>query len=110
MSSKWNFNKDKSNASRYSNYKPLDTNPDDYKTNSYRDAEYHDQDKPVEGVVLTYITGQTFRTKEFTVDDIFDAIHTKNEQWIKMENGGEINLGAVVHYEPFKFYPHRKFY
>ena len=55
------------------------------------------------GVVLYFMSGQTYKTPEFTVDDIYDALQ-KNKRWLDQENGGAINLGYVVRYSPYKFY------
>ena len=49
------------------------------------------------------MSGQTYKTQEFTVDDIFDALQ-QNKRWLDQENGGAINLGYVVRYNPYKFY------
>lgn len=108
MSSRWNF---KNNAEAMSNYKALDTNLDHYKSNRkpYRPRNnYATRDEYVEGVAIRCVDGSTYRTKDFTVDDIFDALHTHREEWLKLENGGEINLKYVVRYEPFKFYNKRE--
>lgn len=108
MSSRWNF---KNNAEAMSNYKALDTNLEHYKSNKkpYRPRNnYATRDAYVEGVVIHCVDGSTYRTKDFTVDDIFDALHTHREEWLKLENGGEINLKYVVRYEPFRFYNKRE--
>lgn len=105
MSSKWNF---KNNAAKAENYAPLDTNPDHYKSKLRKYIQplsNNDDSKPTEGVSIRYIDGSTFKTKEFTVDDIYDALHVDKVRWLKRKNGGEINLGYVMHYEPFTFYP-----
>lgn len=55
------------------------------------------------GVILYFMSGQTYKTPEFTVDDIYDALQ-QNKRWLDQENGGAINLGYVVRYNPYKFY------
>lgn len=65
---------------------------------SYRKKESYKM-----GVVLYFMSGQTYKTQEFTVDDIYDALQ-QNKRWLDQENGGAINLGYVVRYSPYKFY------
>ena len=72
--------------------KPVKTNSAYRKNDSYR-----------MGVVLYFMSGQTYKTPEFTVDDIYDALQ-QNKRWLDQENGGAINLGYVVRYSPYKFY------
>lgn len=55
------------------------------------------------GVALYFMSGQIYKTPEFTVDDIYDALQ-QNKRWLDQENGGAINLGYVVRYTPYKFY------
>lgn len=55
------------------------------------------------GVALYFMSGQIYKTPEFTVDDIYDALQ-QNKRWLDQENGGAINLGYVVRYNPYKFY------
>lgn len=55
------------------------------------------------GVALYFMSGQIYKTPEFTVDDIYDALQ-QNKRWLDQENGGAINLGYVVRYIPYKFY------
>lgn len=47
--------------------------------------------------------GIFFKTSEFTVDDIAEALD-RGKRWLKQKNGGAINLGYVVSYSPYKFY------
>lgn len=85
----------KNNADRYSNYQRLDTNPSHYQSR---------RDNYSEGVSITYIDGSYFRTKDLTVDDVKTALHDEKKRWLELPNGGEINLGYVIHYEPYKFF------
>lgn len=55
------------------------------------------------GVALYFMSGQIYKTPEFTVDDIYDALQ-QNKRWLDQENGGAINLGYLVRYNPYKFY------
>lgn len=55
------------------------------------------------GVALYFMSGQIYKTPEFTVDDIYDALQ-QNKRWLDQINGGAINLGYVVRYNPYKFY------
>lgn len=64
---------------------------------------YRKKDSYKMGVVLYFMSGQTYKTQEFTVDDIYDALQ-QNKRWLDQENGGAINLGYVVRYSPYKFY------
>ena len=57
---------------------------------------------------MTYIDGSYFRTNNFTVDDITDALES-GKRWIELQNGGRINLGYVIHYEPYKFFDLRNY-
>lgn len=65
-------------------------------------SSYRKNDSYKVGVVLYFMSGQTYKTPEFTVDDIYDAL--RNKRWLDQENGGAINLGYVVRYSPYKFY------
>ena len=56
------------------------------------------------GVNLQLMSGQFLKTSEFTVDDIAEALD-QGKRWLKQKNGGAINLGYVVSYSPYKFYP-----
>lgn len=106
MSTKWNF---KNNAAQAQHYRPLDTNPDDYKSSSSQQNQYNSQDSYKEGVLLSFVDGSTYRTREFTVNDIYDALHTEKKQWLKLQNGGEINLHYIERYIPFKFFNYPKY-
>ena len=55
------------------------------------------------GVSLQFMSGHFFKTSEFTVDDIAEALD-RGKRWLKQKNGGAINLGYVVSYSPYKFY------
>lgn len=59
---------------------------------------------PRVGVNLQLMSGQFLKTAEFTVDDIAEALD-QGKLWLKQKNGGAINLGCVVSYSPYKFYP-----
>lgn len=56
------------------------------------------------GVSLQFMSGHFFKTSEFTVDDITEALD-RGKCWLKQKNGGAINLRFVVSYSPYKFYP-----
>ena len=56
------------------------------------------------GVSLQLMSGQYLKTAEFTVDDIAETLD-RGKRWLKQKNGGAINLGYVVSYSPYKFYP-----
>lgn len=68
-----------------------------------KNSAYRKKDSYKMGVVLYFMNGQTYKTQEFTVDDIYDALQ-QNKRWLDQENGGAINLGYVVRYNPYKFY------
>ena len=55
------------------------------------------------GVNLQLMSGHFFKTSEFTVDDIAEALD-RGKRWLKQKNGGAINLGYVVSYSPYKFF------
>ena len=68
-------------------------------------AKQHKQSQaPRVGVNLQLMSGQFLKTAEFTVDDIAEALD-QGKRWLKQKNGGAINLGYVVSYSPYKFYP-----
>lgn len=100
MSTKWHF---KNNAAQARNYRPLDTNPADYGSNSNQQNQYQSQNNYKEGVLLSFIDGSHFKTSDFNVDDVFDALNSK-EKWLKLQNGGGINLDYLERYVPFKFF------
>lgn len=68
---------------------------------SYRRESNH-PDKV--GVSLQFMSGHFFKTSEFTVDDIAEALD-RGKYWLKQKNGGAINLRFVASYSPYKFYP-----
>lgn len=70
-------------------------------------SSYRKNDSYKVGVVLYFMSGQTYKTPEFTVDDIYDSLQ-RNKRWLDQENGGAINLGYVVRYSPYKFYERSK--
>ena len=105
MSTRWHFD---NNAERAQNYCKLDTNIDHYKSkydHPYKPKNDYQQKDYQVGVSMTYIDGSYFRTNNFTVDDITDALES-GKRWIELQNGGRINLGYVIHYEPYKFFDH----
>lgn len=65
-------------------------------------SSYRKNDSYKVGVVLYFMSGQTYKTPEFTVDDIYAL--QRNKRWLDQENGGAINLGYVIRYSPYKFY------
>lgn len=106
MSTKWHF---KNNAAQAQSYRPLDTNPADYGAPIHHEEQQSDRNNYTEGVLITFVDGSSFKTRDFTVDDIYDAIHTDKSKWLKLENGGEINLDYVERYIPFKFFEYPKY-
>ena len=105
MSTRWHFD---NNAERAQNYRKLDTNIDHYKSkydHPYKPKNDYQQKEYQVGVSMTYIDGSYFRTNNFTVDYITDALES-GKRWIELQNGGRINLGYVIHYEPYKFFDH----
>ena len=58
---------------------------------------------PRVGVSLQFMSGHFFKTSEFTVDDIAEALD-RGKCWLKQKNGGSINIIFVVSYSPYKFY------
>lgn len=102
MSTKWNFNRNKQSSI---SYKPLDTDVSHYKDILHKPVSSSlMREQPVEGVTLHLMSGSTFRTKEYNVDDIKDTIQAGN-RWIYLKNGSALNLGYVERYEHFTFYP-----
>ena len=95
MNTKYNFNNRKFKASKFSD---LDTNPSHYK-DSKSLSSY------TKGVAITYVNGQTFKTKDVTVENIYEALAEDNN-WLRLKNGGCINLAHVMHFEPYKFFDH----
>lgn len=55
------------------------------------------------GVSLQFLSGHFFKTSEFTVDDIAEALD-RGKCWLKQKNGRAINLIFVASYSPYKFY------
>lgn len=56
------------------------------------------------GVNLQLMNGQSYKTSEFTVEDIAEALE-QGRFWLKRKNGGAINLRFLLGYSPYKFYP-----
>ena len=86
----------------------LDTDLNHYK--SEYDRQYKPRNSYKVGVSMTYIDGSYFRTNALTCNDLTEALED-GKRWIELPNGGHINLGYVIHYEPYKFYDqpmHRK--
>lgn len=46
------------------------------------------------------IDGSTFKTKEYTAEDIQDQLTDPERQWLQLDNGGAVNLKCVVRFEP----------
>lgn len=90
----------KNNAAVASNYKKLDTNPDHYKGGVGYGRPYHPHQS--EGVVLHLIDGSTFKTKEYTAEDIQAQLTDSERQWLQLDNGGAVNLKCVVRFEPMR--------
>lgn len=139
--SRWNF-KNHGNSNDLNNKyinanRPLDTNPDHYKssygngirrgrdervsdpTKRYDPVEeeyYSNHPKPnyqrnyVEGVVIHFIDGSFFKTKELTAQRLSEnlrkalSVNDSNTKWLALDNGGAINLKQVTYYTPYKFY------
>lgn len=105
MSSRWNF------GQKQNGYKPLDTKKleQELGTHSIQTASrpvyrphYYD-DSPKIGVRLHFIDGSKFKTQEYTVEDIHDALEIDKKRWLELNNGGAINLGYVIRYEHWDF-------
>lgn len=47
------------------------------------------------GVILKFMNGQSYKTPEFTAEDITNALDS-GKRWLNQKNGGAINLGYVV--------------
>lgn len=92
----------KNNAAVASNYEKLDTNPDHYKSKFSK--PYHPRNQS-EGVVLHMIDGSTFKTQEYTAEDVRERLTDPGltdyeRHWLTFLNGGAINLEHVVRFEP----------
>ncbi len=104
----------KNNAAAASNYEKLDTNPDHYKSKFTK--PYHPRNQS-DGVVFHLMDGSTFKTTEYTVDDIREKLidlpllaNTENH-WLLLKNGGGVNLDRVIRFEPMRqeYKPRRRF-
>lgn len=102
MNTKYNFNNRKLKAS---NFRELDTNPNHYKNDDFTSNRSKNQNGYTKGVSITYVNGQTFKTKDVTVEDIYESLKEDNN-WLRLKNGGCINLNHVMHFEPYKFFDH----
>lgn len=83
MSTRWHFD---NNVERAQNYRELDTNIDHYKSkfdHPYKPKNDYQQKDYQVGVSMTYIDGSYFRTNNFTVDDITDALES-GKRWIEL--------------------------
>ncbi|WP_240405546.1 hypothetical protein [Lactobacillus crispatus] len=100
MNTKYNFGNCKFKASKFSE---LDTNPSHYKNSSFTHNRTSSLNSYTKGVAITYINGQTFKTKDVTVESIYEAL-AENNNWLRLKNGGCINLNHVTHFEPYKFF------
>lgn len=93
----------KNNAAVASNYEKLDTNPDHYKSKFSK--PYHPRNQS-EGVVLHMMDGSTFKTREYTVEDVRNKLSNlllsvnTEDHWLLLENGGGVSLDRVVRFEP----------
>ena len=74
MSTKYNFNNRKLKASKFDE---LDTNPSHYKDDSFTHSRSKNQNGYTKGVAITYVNGQTFKTKDVTVESIYEAFSRK---------------------------------
>lgn len=52
-------------------------------------SSYRKNDSYKVGVVLYFMSGQTYKTPEFTVDDIYDALQ-RNKRWLDQENAEQL--------------------
>ena len=77
--------------------KPLDTNVDHYKNSDY-----------VMGVAIEFVDGSIFKTEDYTVNDINEAIHKDHDKWLKLKNGGAFCLDHVISYLPWEFYNRKR--
>ena len=102
MNTKYNFNNRKLKAS---NFSELDTNPSHYKDDGFTHSRSKSLSSYTKGVAITYVNGQTFKTKDVTVENIYETL-AENNNWLRLKNGGCINLAHVMHFEPYKFFDH----
>lgn len=49
-----------------------------------------------EGVVLHLADGSTFKTKEYTTEDIQNQLIDPERQWFQLDNDGAVNLKYVI--------------
>lgn len=95
----------KNNAAVASNYEKLDTNPDHYKSKFSK--PYHPRNQS-EGVVLHMMDGSTFKTREYTVEDVRNKLSNlllsvnTEDHWLLLENGGGVSLDCVARFEPMR--------
>lgn len=95
----------KNNAAVASNYEKLDTNPDHYKSKFSK--PYHPRNQS-EGVVLHMMDGSTFKTREYTVEDVRNKLSNlllsvnTEDHWLLLENGGGVRLDCVARFEPMR--------
>lgn len=135
--SRWNF-KDHGNSNDLNNKyinanRPLDTNPNHYKSGIGRgrydrvsdpsknydpvaEDYYSNHPKPnyqrnyIEGVVIYFIDGSFYKIKELTAPELSEKIRTvlsvsdSSTKWISLDNGAAINLEKVTHFTPYRFY------
>ena len=93
MSGRWHFK-----SPKYINEgKPLDTNVNHYKNdsrdfiqpdkklvqehNSKKYSQYHKNSDYVMGVAIRFVDGSIFKTKDYTVNDIYEVIHKDYDKW-----------------------------
>lgn len=102
MNTKYNFNNRKLKASKFDE---LDTNPSHYKDDSFTHSRSKSLSSYTKGVAITYVNGQTFKTKDVTVENIYETL-AENNNWLRLKKRGGINLAHVMHFEPYKFFDH----
>ena len=84
MNTKYNFNNRKLKASKVDE---LDTNPSHYKDDSFTHSRSKSLSSYTKGVAITYVNGQTFKTKDVTVENIYETL-AENNNWLRLKNGG----------------------
>lgn len=84
MNTKYNFSNRKFKASKFSE---LDTNPSHYKDDGFTHSRSKSLSSYTKGVAITYVNGQTFKTKDVTVENIYETL-AENNNWLRLKNGG----------------------
>lgn len=84
MNTKYNFSNRNLKAS---NFSELDTNPSHYKDDGFTHSRSKSLSSYTKGVAITYVNGQTFKTKDVTVESIYEAL-AENNNWLRLKKRG----------------------